>query len=40
MARVSATIPDDDKAWLDAHPEISISGLLQKCISKLKMEYP
>lgn len=36
MARVSATISDVDKDWLDAHPEVSISGLLQKCISEIR----
>lgn len=31
--RLSVTIPADQKAFLDAHPEYSASGLLQHAIT-------
>ena len=37
--RLSATIRKDQKEWLDKHPEINVSGLLQKAIDELREKY-
>jgi hypothetical protein len=34
--RISATITEEDYAWLKQHPEINISGLLQSCIRNIR----
>ena len=34
--RISATIGEEDYAWLKQHPEINISGLLQSCIRSIR----
>jgi hypothetical protein len=34
--RISATINEEDYAWLKQHPEINISGLLQSCIRNIR----
>lgn len=37
--RVNVSIRKDQKDWLDTHPEINVSGLLQKAIDELRKKY-
>ncbi|MCD6370336.1 MAG: hypothetical protein J7L63_02420 [Thermoplasmata archaeon] len=37
--RLSVSIRKDQKEWLDKHPEINVSGLLQKAIDELREKY-
>mgnify|MGYP000554199743 CR=1 FL=1 len=37
--KLSVSIRDDQKEWLERHPEINISRLLQKAIDELKEKY-
>jgi len=37
--RIAVTIRKDQKEWVDKHPEINVSGLLQKAIDELRELY-
>lgn len=38
MERINVTIRKDQKAWLEAHPSISVSGLLQEALDQRMQE--
>ena len=37
--RVQLTVRKDQKAWLEEHPEINVSGLLRKAIDDMRKMY-
>ena len=39
FVRVNVSIRKDQKEWLGKHPEVNVSGLLQKTIDELNEKY-
>ena len=39
FVRINVSIRKEQKEWLDKHPEINVSGLLQKAIEEIREKY-
>lgn len=37
--RITVSVSDEDYTWLKEHPEIKVSGLVQRCIRDLRSKY-